>query len=413
MTTNITKKTNISGSYLGMTKLSAIIKILFLTIIVVGAYAFFSKTKIKDLCYQTMINLHIIKPCYAPEKDFVEVFKQEGFDYKLKDREITSSSLVKLQNLLSNKSSIPNISHHIYFGQIANPKALLEFYIQKMVANFSKLNDTANWKHYIWTNNPAIFPEYIKNYKNVVVGNLEIFKEHELYSYLQKTIHNGEVNRAYFMEASDILRMMALQKFGGLYQDIDYEIYDAVSLFELKEKFDFIGAREFASNYSYYGNSIILAKPDHPIINEALNRIKKYNIDQFKSLDYIKYPCNLYDELYFNSPPLLTISYFSKNNLLGNNDIILPSWMLLNVEFARFKNGDCQYSKVNSFASSNQNLSKLVEIFTSQVKNTISTNENNIYYSSKDKDNFKIIGADMFCGSWVDKKAKRNYYWNF
>ena len=87
--------------------------------------------------------------------------------------------------------------------------------------------------------------------------------------------------------------------------------------------------------------------------------------------------------------------------------------MLLNVEFARFKNGDCQYSNINSFESNNQNLPKLIEVFTAQVKNTISTNENNIYYSSKDKDNFKIIGADMFCGSWVDKKAKRNYYWNF
>lgn len=393
------------------------LKILCLILLLSCTTLFFTKTKFKDLYYQTLVELKILKPCYTPEKNFIEVFKQEGFDYKIKDKEITLTSLSKLQNLpINDKFSIPNISHHVYFVQSENPKALLEFYIKKMEANFSKLNETSlSWIHYIWTNNPNIFPDHIKNYKNVKVGNIDIFKDHPLYNHLKETINNGNTNRAYFMSASDILRLMLLQRFGGLYQDMDYEIYDAASLFELKGKFDFIAAREFTSPNSYYGNSIILAKPNHPVINEALARIKNHEIDRNRSPYYIKYPCNFYDELYFNSPPLLTLAYFAKNNLNSNNDIILPSWMLLNVEFARFKNGDCNYDKINreGFDYNNQILPELIKTFTSQVKSDTSFNETTIYYNFKDKDKFKIIGADMFCGSWVDKKAKRNYYWNF
>ncbi len=375
--------------------------------------------KPKNIIYEALVRLHILKPCYNPEANFIEIFSQEGFDYLQKDKEIVENSLRQLlDNNIKDKDVIPTISHHIYFTSEVNPGKLLPFYIDKMEANFNKLNALEKpWQHFIWTNNADLFPDKIKNIKNVIVKDIAVFKGHALYQYLLETIHKGNQSKAYFMEASDILRLMALQKFGGLYNDMDYEIYNAEALFKLIKKFDFIGGREFTNAQSYYSNAVILAKPNHPVINEAIARLEKYNLTN-KLADipnYIKYPCNFYDKLYLNSPPLLTISYFIKSNVDGNNDIILPSWMLLNVDFARYKNGACDYAKINQlgFAAGNDKLHILMDEFSAAVNdnNNIDSSEN-IYFNLNERRNFPIIGADMFCGTWVSGKAPKQYYWN-
>lgn len=392
-------------------------KYLLILLAITGIYLLITELKPKDLCYQALVDLRILKPCYNPNKNFIEIFRQQGFDYEKIDQEISFTSLKKLSETTESDLKIPTISHHIYFAQDLKPKPLLDFYIKKMAENFTKLNNVnQNWQHYIWTNNENIFPEHIRKFKNVMVRDILELKDHALYPYLMEVIKKGDKNKAYFMEASDVLRLMLLQRFGGIYQDMDYEIYNAKALLSLMKKFDFIGAREFPELRSYYGNSVIISKANHPIINEALDRLKQYNIDKINIPDYIKYPCNLYDKLYLNSPPLVTLSYFSKNNIENNDDIILPSWMLLNVNFARFKNGDCDYAKINQegFENNNQKLEDLITKYTAQIVRKESSNsEGNIYHNYKDGANFDIIGADMFCGTWVDKKVPKNYYWSF
>ncbi len=396
-------------------------KIILIFFVTLGIALSISSMKPKDLYYQALVKMHILKPCYSPNKDFLEVFKQEGFDYEAINKEVILTSLNKLENqsIPENDLKIPTITHHIYFIPEESSKPLLNFYIKKMEANFNKLNEIyPDWQHYLWSNNPKIFTEHIKQTKNVVVRNITELQNHSLYPDLINIIKNGNNNKAYFMEASDILRLMVLQKFGGIYNDMDYEIYNAPSLFGLMKRFDFIAGREFPKPYSYYGNSFMVAKANHPIINEALDRLKKHNIDQSNIPDYVKYPCNFYDKLYFNSPPLITIAYFSKNNIDGNNDVILPSWMALNVDFARFKNGECDYAKINKigFDITNKNLNQLITQFSTEIQNTEESEDltkRNIYYNYTNRVKFDIIGADMFCGTWVDKKVSRNYYWNF
>lgn len=383
---------------------------------------------VQERYYSLLVKLNLIKKCYDPYGSFVSFFEQEGFDYKKEDQEVTLNSFNKLKdkNIVSNsESKIPTITHHIYFTPSINSKALPEFYIEKMKANFIRLNNLGGaWHHYIWTNNPKIFSDGLINMKGVVIKNVSEFKEHSLYEYILKTIDKGNVTRAHLMEASDIIRLMALQKFGGIYSDIDYEIYNAEALFELMKKFDFIGGREFPGLLNYYGNAFMVSKPNHPVINEAISRLELYNIyPKGPNIpEYIKYTCGLFEKLYFNSPPLLTISYFKKNNIEGNNDIILPSWMVFNANFAHLKNGGCSYTKFNKQTLSDEKIlnEAILEFSKKPTAEFFNVSEkekhprDDIYYDLEYRDGFEIIGADMFCGTWsYNLKNKKFYYWNW
>jgi mannosyltransferase OCH1-like enzyme len=375
------------------------------------------KQKPRELFYQKMVEFNLLKRCYVPKQDYIEIFNQEGLDYEVIDRQVTSDSLAQLLNdkiKAEDKVKIPTVTHHIYFTPSNNKTVKLnDFYLEKMKAHFKKLNDLKlDWQHNIWTNNPSLFPDDVKQIQGVYVRSIDDFKGHELYPYLVKTIEKG--NKAYFSEASDLTRFMAVQKFGGIYTDMDCEIYNPTELLTLMKRFDFIGGRELEEKLSFYGSAFIAAKPNHPVLNEMIRITLRNHAMNEETPDYIKYPCNFYDAIYFNAPPLVTLAYFNKNNIDGNKDVILPSWMVLNYGFSRFKNKYCSHNKISKekFIEDENNLPELIKKFTSNIKD-VDDDQDNIYYSLKDRNKFKIISADMGCGGWSNIKTSRYYYWNF
>ena len=363
-----------------------------------------------------LVYFDIMKPCYRADKDPIEVFKQEGFDYFVLDKKVTEDGLKKIANrdLKAQNFKIPTISHHIYFTSTKAPAKLNAYYSEKMKASFNKLNMLdPNWQHYIWTNMPEIFPKELLQIHGVEIKSINEFKEHQLYPYLVEAVKKGDELIPYFSESSDILRYIALQKFGGMYNDMDYEIFNPAELLKLLKEFDFIGGREVTKEFSYYGSAFMAAKINHPIIDEAVNRLlRNYGLNNVPS--YIKHPCSEHARIYANAPPLLTMSYFAKNNINGNNDIILPTWMIFNATFARFKNIDCNYNAVTKeiFNQREENLQHLLEIYPINTKEE-GVDDSNIYYSIRDRKLYPIVGADMFCGGWSkNSKAikKRKYY---
>jgi hypothetical protein len=350
-----------------------IILIIILGFIVFAKFNSFKKYFVQKQYYRIFEQVGIMQKCYHPY-DIDRIFPQEEIDFAQADQAVANDGLDKLlDKSLKDKLTIPNITHHIYFTSSKSPLNLRPFYIEKMKANFNRLNAVdPNWQHFIWTNNVELFPQDLKNIKGVSFKSVEELKGHALHQYLVDTINEGDEVRARFMEASDILRLIALQKFGGIDQDMDYEIYNAKFLFELMKKFDFIGGKEFPRIIAYYGNAFIVAKPNHPVINEAIARLERYNLSPTNPYlpDYIKYPCSTYEKLYMNSPLLYTIAYLKKNNVEGNNDIILPSWMAFNANFALHKNGSCAYSKIDSegFAKIEQEFPNLLADYTVNPK---------------------------------------------
>ena len=375
-------------------------------ILTIGLSSLYAYKSNKNIFIEYATALNILKPCYNASDDFFKIFAQEGINYSELEQKITRKTQDKLSKIIANdnnKSKIPPITHHIYFTPEESSKQLNDFYNETMKATFARLNNlNIKWNHYIWTNNPKIFPEDLKQIKGVEIKSIAELSSHILYKDLVESIKNGEKQKAYYSQASDILRFLLVQKFGGIYGDMDYEIYNAKALYELMQNFDFIGGKETSQDKSYYGSAFLAAKANHPILNEIIKKYYRNAYDK-NPPEYIKYPCRPTDGIYFNAPPLVTISFFKKNNIEENNDIILPSWMIFNVSFARFKNKTCDYNSITKSEAikNNNNLAKLIEQFINKSDN---------------HSNEKIIGADMFCGGWASGNKeikKRIYYWSW
>lgn len=402
-------------------------------------FALFKADKIKryfyeERYYNIFAALGLTKTCYNPYKHNKDVFAQEGFDYIKYNNEVVLDGLKKIDSIdyTLTKYKIPPISHQVYVTpETSNLKVIKDFYIEKLKANFERLNEQDRyWQHYIWTNNPNIFPEELRDIAGVIVKDIKELKDHQLYKNIELTIKKSFKLPAYLAEASDIIRLIVLQKYGGVYSDMDYEIYNSKLLLTYMRNFNFLGGREKTESISYYGNSFIAASLNHPVINQALSMMERNyarDMSDAKTPDYIKYPCTENDRLYFNGPPLITLAYFDKNNLDENKDLILPSWMILNLSFARYKNQTCDYSSITReyFKQRSVNLTQLIKKYLdgynpyldeynynySEQPRHFSKQEDNIYYNLKYRKNYNIIGADMGCGTWVTADNPRHWYW--
>lgn len=403
-------------------------------LLIICVIILFEKDRIKQYFveqhyYSSLLNHNVIKHCYSPQNDLIEIFSQEGLDYYNYDQKITKDSLLKLQNLntTTEKSfKIPTIHHKIHFFPEDSNEKLDTFYLEEFKLNFSNFNKLkSTWKYIIWTNKPELFSE-ISDIENLEIKNVEEFENHPYYNMLSDMLLKAKKVRTYLGKASNLLRLMALQKFGGVYSDNDFEIYNPPELVNLIKTFDFIGVRTTAQKESYYSNSFIASTANHPIIKDALERsMRNYHLDikDFSIPEYLKYPCSLTDKMIMGSDALLTLSYFTNNNLRGNSDIILPSWMLINQEFARLKNNNCKLSKITSefFNSGTTNLPSLLDKFindpkwkTKQYNCNNDINRQNIYYNMKYHDSFNIIGADPACATWDSEGYNKKYlYFNY
>lgn len=380
--------------------------------------------------YSHLLNHHIIKHCYSPYPDLLKVFLQEGFDYYKYDQKITSDSLKKLQNININLEAapkIPTILHKIHFTYQDLEKEIDPFYLEELKFNFDNFNKLGStWKYIIWTNEPELFSK-ISDIKNLEIRSVEEFENHPYYEMLDDMVSRGEKVKSYLGKASNLLRLMALQKFGGIYSDNDAEIYKPEALVELIKKFDFIGVRETINKESYYANSFIASSANHPIIKDTLEismRNYHFNLKDPNIPEYLKYPCTLHDKMIMSGSALLTISYFAKNNIDGNSDIILPSWMMMNQEFARLRNNNCKLSEITSesFNATSIKLPLLLEEFTNNSKwknaqyncNADNPDLQNIYYNMKYCKSFDIIGADPYCTDWGSESYDKKYlYFNY
>lgn len=390
-------------------------KKIFLLLIIISIVLYTPIEKLENAIDKTFNFFHITKTCYkANEENFIEIFKQEGFDYIEEDKKITARSLNNILNLNQTASNlkIPAITHHIYFFSKSAENKINPFVMQitnNSIERLTKISQELEWKHYIWTNDILSLKSNLNYNSNYIYKNFDEFKNHPLYQKLIEAIKSNEIAR--FSEASDILRFMVIEQYGGIYMDMDYEIYNAAYIIKLMKNFDFIAGRESAKTLSNYGSAFLAAKPNHPIAKEMVSLELRNYSEKSNRPAYIKYPCYTSTKIIFNAPTLVTTAFFKKNNLENNNDLILPSWMIYNFGFARDKNKNCRFTGLNldNFIKESKNIKKLTQEFNQNLNDNHS---GNIYYSYGQHKDFDIIGADMFCATWARFK-KRIYHWSW
>ena len=306
----------------------------------------------------------------------IENFAQEGINYTLETKKITSDSANKIKHLdqyLGDAQKIPAISHHIYFTSEDNPKEIDAVSIQKTIDTIKRLSqEDSSWKHYIWTNNAKFIPVKLTELSNVEVHLISEMQDSLTYPELTQVL-SGAKDKAGFVTASDIARIMVLEK-GGVYFDLDYEVFEgrAGKLIDLTKAFDFFAGKEAPETTTnvarLIGNSILAAAPGHLVIKTALELIKRnFNQEQSDHIpEYVKFPCTESSAVAYKSGGVvITVAYY----LAANNktvDIVLPSEYLYNAAYAWSITPDSKCHKPGIKVALDEN----------------------------------AIGADMFCGSW-------------
>ena len=225
----------------------------------------------------------------------------------------------------SKELKIPAISHHVWLTSVKNPKEINEKDLIH-VKNSIKILDEGHlkWRHILWTNDEKLIPKTSESLKEigVEVKNIAKLKDELLKSDIAKMIKKKS-----FSEASDLVRYMVLQEFGGVYNDTDVEIFKNID--NLMQQFDFIGAEH---KYYYYepeeegydtiGSAFVAARKSHPIINTTLKLITRnlHNLDLPK---YIKNSCSVHNSIWVTTGPMvLTIAFFRDGNNKEDKNII-------------------------------------------------------------------------------------------
>lgn len=319
-----------------------------------------------------------------------EIYAQEGIDYDIKHQELKQDNLKKItapeEYQIIQTNPIPLVSHRIYLFS-ENSKGMDNISINKTSVTINGLNDVSEqWQHFFWTNNPHMVPESITSIKNVTIKEIDEFQDSILWDNLSNLIQENETNKKALSEASDLLRYMALQQYGGVYFDTDYHLFSPQKLLSLMKAYNFIGGKEFDKEMSYMGSAIVASVPKHPVINTAIEQIyRNFNTELSLLPEYLQYPCSKFNNvMYKEGPALITLAFYKSANLNDNIDLLAMNGNIF------FNQNYVQYITPNTLCSKPD---KPVD-FINNINGTM----------------VETIGADYWCHPWPNEYFDYIYY---
>jgi hypothetical protein len=196
--------------------------------------------------------------------------------------------------------------------------------------------------HQVWLG-PKALPSYFKRYQRSWMEHhpgweyrLWTDKEVEEFDFELKDLYNRSTN---YGEKSDILRAEILDRFGGLYVDVDVE--NVLPFDELHEKYDFFAGLEpphegnftSSSPHLVISDALIGSIKGHPIIKEWKERIR-LTWDEYE----MKYPDSPKRVLLRTFYPFgdATISHIADSNM---QNIVFPPTYFFPLTFSQVDKG--------------------------------------------------------------------------
>jgi len=170
-------------------------------------------------------------------------------------------------NTSNKKLRIPKIIHQIWVG----PKPIPESY-KIFQQTWKKFHPT--WKYKFWTD---------KEVKYLPLINQELYN---------KTTD--------YREKADILRYELLEKFGGLYVDMDFECLKPFD--KLNYHYDFYTGISSNNVREVVNNALIACCPNHPLIKKIVRNIENKDVKDWKSRSGVFYFSKQFCELIKASP---------------------------------------------------------------------------------------------------------------
>lgn len=221
------------------------------------------------------------------------VLAQEGLDlyqtYRKLDvlyRENHPDIACKYETLMAkDEPNIPLITHSIWLTNLKAPVELTDQFIEWFIYSCGLHLAKHGWKHYLWVQDKDRLPKTVSVLEKAGIEVQEIYKtlSDEKDFYGLKPYLDQEISQSKFGRAADILRCILLNKYGGIYRDIDFVFTRPFTGLALA--YDFFAGIEHA--YSYPCNAIMGCRPAHPVLIKMLQIIAR-NYDKEKAPPYIQ-----------------------------------------------------------------------------------------------------------------------------
>ena len=162
--------------------------------------------------------------------------------------------------------SINKLTHKIWLTADDNGYFPTEHMINLLRKNYNELKD---FKHYLWSNNETIGKKIIEALciKDL---DIELRNPNEFTNYLGWKMYVICFNHKLYANASDILRIQIVNKYGGLYSDFGWSMTKNISVY--LNNFDIMFNGEIAEwCKGYISHNIIYSnKKNHIIFNKML-----------------------------------------------------------------------------------------------------------------------------------------------
>lgn len=177
------------------------------------------------------------------------------------------------------KPKIPGFIHTIWLTHEENPIEFPDEFIKFTFDSLEACPSDQGFKHILWIYSKDKLPKTTARFAQT---DIEVREISSLGDFDLKIQFFEDFKNKKFGKASDILRIIVLEKLGGVYRDVDYRIHQ--SLRPLLDNYNFVAAREPMS--SFICNAFIAASPHHPVITEYLSLMKR-NYDPLRVKKYI------------------------------------------------------------------------------------------------------------------------------
>jgi hypothetical protein len=155
---------------------------------------------------------------------------------------------------------IPALTHRIWLTNRTNPSMPPERYIDNYLKMIHDL--PLNSTHFFWTNSEAVrsyIDLKIRNARNfrVTVMDIELFNEEASYSAIGRLVADQK-----YVLAADILKMVILNRFGGIYSDLGIVYDNALFLLIQSSDYAFI-----VGESSFFQTSFFACAPGANIVS--------------------------------------------------------------------------------------------------------------------------------------------------
>jgi hypothetical protein len=279
---------------------------------------------------------------------------------------------------------VPLISHMIYLFKENSKKSLSDNNIEKIIRSTQELSKTnPNWQHYFWTNNKDNIDDRIKALPSLKIADINELLDHKLHFDLVKLINsanNASNPVAFLTQGSDLLRLMVLQKYGGVYHDCDYEIFKGEYIYNLAQNFSLFLTQESPEERDA-ANFFIASVPNHQVINNAVEMIYR----NFNAIPpaFVTHAVDKINKLVFETGPcVLTAAFLFHAEQVASG--------LIDNDFMYFLAGGL----------SNYKLARSTKPYPNNL--SCQNNEHTVIEEEISYKGNKIVtsGADLLCGSW-------------